>query len=97
MGYHGVPSFPIYAYTAIGNEIAPIVNTDALIDRYCAVSTNILFQRNMVGGHMAEATNGAPAPFAFLKAVMDGTYASMYQTSGCTIQNVTVTTDTSPL
>ena len=94
MGYHGVPSMPIYVYQAIEDEICLIANTDALIERYCSVGANVLFERNTVGGHVAEAINGAPAAFAFLKAIMDGTYT---QTSGCTIQNVTVGPDTSPV
>ena len=67
MGYHGVPSTPIYAYQAIGDETCHVANTDALIERYCAVGTNILFQRNTVGGHVAESINGALASLAFLK------------------------------
>ena len=94
-GYHGVPSMPLYIYKAIGDEISPVADTDALVERYCAVGANILYQRNTVGGHVTEGSNGAPANLAFLKAVLGGTYAAEYQTRGCTIQNVTTGNDTS--
>ena len=97
MGYHGVPSMPVFAYKAIKDEISAVADTDTLVDRYCAVGANILYQRNSIGGHAAEATNGALRAYAFLSSVFDGSYASKYKSIGCTIQNVTEGTDTSPL
>lgn len=96
MGFHGVPSMPVFVYHAIGDATTVVANTDALIERYCSVGANILYQRNTVGGHVAEFTNGAGRRLAFLTAVFDGSYAQTYQTVGCTIQNVTVAIDTSP-
>lgn len=46
MGYHGVPSMPVFAYKATEDEPLPVEDTDGLIERYCAVSANILYQRN---------------------------------------------------
>ena len=96
MGFHGVPAMPVYVYKAIGDEFSPVAATDALIEKYCSIGANILYQRNTVGGHLAEAYNGQVDNLKFLSAVLDGNYASTYQTIGCTIQNVTITVDTSP-
>lgn len=97
MGYHGVPSMPVFVYKAIGDELSPILDTDSLVERYCAVGANILYHRNSVGGHLAEYINEEAAAFAFVGAVLDDTYASSYKTTGCLTQNVTVAIDPSPL
>lgn len=90
MGYHGVPQMPVYAYKAIGDQISAIGETDALIEQFCAAGANILYQRNTVGNHGQEEVNGDQAATAFLDAVLTGTYADSYSTTGCTIENVTV-------
>ncbi|KAF4969806.1 hypothetical protein FSARC_3031 [Fusarium sarcochroum] len=89
MGYHGVPQWPIFAYQTIKDEISPIANTDALIERYCAVGANILYQRNSVGTHSEEFVEGLDVAIQWLAAVLTGQYAQTYKTQGCTIQNVT--------
>jgi hypothetical protein len=97
MGYHGVPPMPVFVYKTIGDEFSPVADTDKLVERYCAVGANILYQRNTVGGHLAEYINAEAEAFAFLSAVLDGTYASKYKSMGCTVQNVTIAIDPSPL
>lgn len=93
MGRHGIPQMPILAYKAIHDEISPIKATDELVAEYCSKGVSILYERNSVGGHVAEATNGEPAANAFLDSVMKGEY----HMQGCRIENVTITIDTSPL
>lgn len=61
------------------------------------VGANILYQRNTVGGHSAEETNGRPAALAWLSSVLNGTYAQDYSATGCTTQIVSVNISTSPL
>lgn len=90
MGLHGVPQMPVFAYKAIQDQISVIADTDALIDQFCAAGANILYERNTVGTHGQEEVYGDPAATAFLDAVLTGTYADHYNTTGCTIQNVTV-------
>jgi hypothetical protein len=97
MGYHGVPQMPLFVYEAIADEICPAIATDILVDRYCAAGANILHERNTVGGHIAELYNGDGRAFDWLSSVLDETYSSMYSATGCTIQNVTIGTDTSPI
>jgi hypothetical protein len=90
MGYHGVPQMPLFAYKAIGDEVSPIGDTDALVDQYCAVGASILYQRNTVGGHEAEDINGDARAFDWLSSALNGTL----QQTGCLIQNVTVNVTT---
>lgn len=97
MGNAGVPLMPVYAYKAIKDEISPVADTDDLIDKYCGLGANILYQRNRIGGHSAEETNGDPAATTFLDIVLAGTYAENYNTTGCTIEDVIQGTDYSPL
>jgi hypothetical protein len=93
MGYHGIPQMPVYAYKAIKDEVSPVADTDKLIERFCGVGANINYERNTVGGHSSESTNGNAAAFAFLSSVLKGTYTH----TGCTIKNVTITLSTGTL
>ncbi|KAF7553242.1 hypothetical protein G7Z17_g3772 [Cylindrodendrum hubeiense] len=97
MGYHGVPQWPIFAYKAIHDEISKVADTDALIEKYCNIGANILYQRNTVGTHSDEAYYGLSAALQWLAAVLTDTYAEVYETEGCTIQNVTRNDTSSPL
>ena len=93
MGYHGVPKMPLYIYKAIADEITDIQGTDELVDRYCAIGVNILYERNSIGGHLAEETNGDSSALEWLAQVLSGTY----QHDGCTIRNVAINVIDSPL
>nr|POE73081.1 lipase a [Quercus suber] len=93
MGYHGVPTMPLFIYKAVHDEITPIEDTDRQIDRYCGVGANILYERNALNGHSAEENNGDSHAFAWLATVLEGT---LYQ-SGCTIRNVSWNVTYSPL
>ncbi|KAB5511492.1 lipase 1 [Coniochaeta sp. 2T2.1] len=97
MGWHGVPASPLFVYKSVGDLISPINDTDKLVSKYCEVGVNILYERNKVGGHSAEATNGRPAAVAWLDAVLNGTYAESYATEGCRTENVSVNITSSPL
>jgi hypothetical protein len=97
MGYHGVPQWPIFAYQSVKDEISPIENTDKLIERYCAVGANILYQRNYVGSHPQEFVLSAAPAIQWLATVLTGKYAQVYKTEGCTIQNVTRNSTSLPL
>lgn len=97
MGYHGVPQMPLLVYKAIQDELSPVSDTDALVAKYCAVGANILYERNTIGGHLAEYTNGNTRAFEWLSSVLDGTYSMTYSPQGCTIQNVSVNVTSSLL
>ncbi|KAB8228953.1 secretory lipase-domain-containing protein [Aspergillus alliaceus] len=97
MGYHGVPQLPIYAYKAIHDQVSPVGDTDALLKRYCGVGVNILYERNTVGGHSAESINGHARSLQFVASVLDGSYARLYPTKGCTFRDVTLNVTDSAL
>ena len=93
MGYHGVPQMPLFVYKAINDEVSPIADTDSLVSEYCMKGANIWYQRNTVGGHSAEETNGRSAAFDWLNFQLGGNN----YTQACLIQNSTITNSSTPL
>ncbi|KAI0452412.1 secretory lipase-domain-containing protein [Xylaria acuta] len=89
-GYHGIPQMPLFVYKAIHDDSNGIATSDDLITHYCKVGANILYHRNTIGGHSDEFINGVPRAFEFLSAVLEGSYAQKYNTTGCTWVDVTV-------
>ncbi|KAH8164472.1 hypothetical protein CIB48_g3783 [Xylaria polymorpha] len=89
-GYHGIPQMPLFVYKAIHDDSNGIATSDDLVSHYCKVGANILYHRNTVGGHSDEFVNGVPRAFEFLSAVLEGSYAQKYNTTGCTWVDVTV-------
>ncbi|KAK4146051.1 secretory lipase-domain-containing protein [Dichotomopilus funicola] len=89
MGYHGVPGMPVFVYNAVNDELSDVRDVDALVERFCGVGANILYQRNWVGSHEEELVNGRGRAFRWLRSVLDGSYGELYGTMGCTVQNVT--------
>ncbi|OTB01187.1 hypothetical protein M426DRAFT_25899 [Hypoxylon sp. CI-4A] len=86
LGYNGVPTMPIFAYKAIGDEYCPIKDTDAIVNKFCGAGAEITYQRNTVGGHVAELVNGKPRAIDWLRGIINETYVS----SGCSTTEVTV-------
>ncbi|KAK5652947.1 hypothetical protein OQA88_9426 [Cercophora sp. LCS_1] len=88
MGYHGVPRMPLFVYHAVGDRFVPIELTDAYVHRVCAVGARILFERNTVGGHLAEIVNGQGRALTWLEGVLGGTTAAV--PDGCVARDVAV-------
>jgi hypothetical protein len=86
MGYQGIPQMPLFIYKAVQDEIVPIAHTDALVNRWCNVGVDIVFEKNTVGGHLAEETNGDGRALDFLKSVL----GRIYDHQGCTIKIVSL-------
>ena len=57
-----------------------------LFDRFCGVNVDIQFQRNTVGDHIGEMTNGMQRALSWLEGVFGG----KVQESGCFVSEVTV-------
>ena len=93
MGYHGVPQMPLFIYKSTHDEITRVEDTDELVQRYCQVGANILYERNTIGGHLAEETNGDKRALQWLSKVLGGTNNH----HGCTIRNVAINVTDSPL
>ena len=87
MGTHGVPPMQTFFYHAINDELIPIQYTDALVNKYCAAGAKILYKRNSVGTHLPEAFEEDSDVFQWLVGVLENGQT----TTGCTIQNVTIT------
>lgn len=85
-GYHGVPQMPVFVYKSIHDEFSAIKSTDTLVERWCGIGTDVRYDRNTVGGHTSEITNGRGRALDWLKSVFDGTL----KTNGCVVKDVTV-------
>ncbi|KAK3349205.1 lipase [Lasiosphaeria hispida] len=85
MGHHGVPWMPVYVYQAVHDEIATIDYTAALVENFCRVGSNVVFQKNTAGGHLEELAAGAPGAVRWLTSIFDGTYEQKYLSIGCSI------------
>jgi hypothetical protein len=93
MGYHGVPRLPIFAYKAIHDEFSNVEDTDAVVQRWCGVGVDVRYERNEIGGHMAEITNGRGRALEWLKAVFEGGAVA----KGCLVQDVSVNITSTPV
>jgi hypothetical protein len=96
MGYHGVPKWPLFIYQAIPDEVTPISATDALVEKYCAVGADILYERNTVGSHYEETNNSYEAAVQWLEDVFSSQH-DINRAQGCVIQDVTRNTTSGDL
>jgi hypothetical protein len=69
---HGVPKIPLYVYKAIGDEVSPIAETDALVDKYCAGGTSVQYHRAILSNHINLAIFGSFGALAWLTDTMNG-------------------------
>lgn len=97
MGMRGVPDpgVPVFFYKAIEDEMTPLFETDDLVHGYCAKGSNILYQKNTIGGHNQELWNGRPRAVKYLEQVLDGNVDEVVRRplTGC---KETVLTDGDP-
>lgn len=84
LGNHGVPTMSYYMYATKIDLITGIIDTDNLVNKYCAAGANIMYERNAVGDHLAEAINTEDKVMDWFKGVFDG---SITQT-GCNTTDV---------
>ncbi|KAE8146567.1 secretory lipase-domain-containing protein [Aspergillus avenaceus] len=86
MGRYATPKAPLYMYKAVHDEMSPIADTDALVRKYCATGATVLYERNTVGSHLDEYSNGNARAFAWIAGVLEGR-----DPVGCTVRDVNVT------
>ncbi|PLN85794.1 LIP-domain-containing protein [Aspergillus taichungensis] len=72
MGIRGTPTVPLFVYKAVGDEVSPIEDTDALVKQYCANGARIEYHRDWVGKHMSEAIAGSASALNWLNERMNG-------------------------
>lgn len=93
MGLHGVPSMPLFLYKAIGDQFSLINDTDVLVEKYCGLGVEILYERNTVGDHMTEQSNGHTRSLDWLAMAFNGNVGELYENQSCTVVNVTQVVD----
>ncbi|KAI1505312.1 lipase 1 [Biscogniauxia marginata] len=71
LGYHGAPEIPLFIYKAIGDEMTPIGDTDEHVAYYKRFGVSVLYERNTVGGHVAEIVNGRDRAIEWLTGVFN--------------------------
>lgn len=88
LGFHGVPEIPLFVYKAIGDEMAPIADTDDHIAHYKRFGVSVLYERNTAGGHVAEIVNGQDRAIQWLAGAFDGNSGNI--NTDAVIRDVTV-------
>lgn len=61
------PIKPMYFYNSILDEIIPAGDTDALHKQLCLQGASILYNQDLIGGHVTQAIIGSGAAFSWLK------------------------------
>lgn len=84
MGLRDTPTVPLFVYKGVKDQISPVADTDALVNKYCAAGATITYQRNATTDHISEESVGEPAAFAYLRDRINGVAAP----SGCSITTV---------
>ena len=99
IGWHGIPQVPLFVYKVIHDELVYVNYTDEMVNRWCGVGVDIRYERNTIGGHLAEYYNGVGRSKEFLEWVLDGVPEGEVVPlgRGCNVTNVTVGSDTSPI
>ncbi|KAL3965492.1 hypothetical protein ACCO45_002496 [Purpureocillium lilacinum] len=63
---------PLFIYKSVNDEISPISETDALVDKWCADGTRIEYQRDKESDHEKLAILAAPKALSWLIDTMNG-------------------------
>jgi hypothetical protein len=87
MGIWGTPQVPLYVYKAVGDEVSPEKDTQALVNKYCAKGLTVEYQRDVVGSHMVEGIVGSPNALEWLSDRLAG--KPVANRGKCKTENVT--------
>jgi len=88
LGVFGIPNTPIFMYHAIDDDMTPIEETDAVVNKFCDKGSNILYHRNSWGGHNDELTNGRQRSLDFFGHILGGGNALPFPGTGCETVNI---------
>lgn len=61
-----VPAAPTYIWHSIGDELLPIVDTDALVQSWCAAGATVTYVRTSAPTHIGAALAGTPGAIDYL-------------------------------
>lgn len=70
---------PMLVYKAVGDDVSPIADTDALVKKYCAAGARIQYVRDELGNHVTLAITGVPLALGWLIQRLNGIPAA----AGC--------------
>ena len=90
LGLRGVPTTPLFMYKAVGDEISPSKDTDALVSTYCAQGATIQYNRDLIGEHITEAISGSASAFGWVADRLSG--KPVANQGKCVTNNVFLTT-----
>ncbi|KAK1753262.1 lipase 1 [Echria macrotheca] len=93
LGNFGQPNTTIFMYHAIEDDMTPIGETDAVVQKFCDKGANILYHRNAWGGHNDELGNGRQRSLDFFGYIFDGSTKLEVPLTGCKTVNVTFMQD----
>ena len=82
-GVHGTPRTAMFYYHAVDDDMCPSDVVDELVTKYCQDGANIVYHRNSIGTHNAEAVNGRQRALDFLGDVLGGTNITGRPERGC--------------
>ncbi|KAM5448771.1 hypothetical protein MaudCBS49596_005278 [Microsporum audouinii] len=68
----GIPKAPVLILKSVNDEISPIADTDALVEKYCSAGATIDYKRDMLSIHTVLAVTGAPEAIMWLRDRLDG-------------------------
>ncbi|RFU77839.1 lipase, secreted [Trichoderma arundinaceum] len=65
------PKIPLYVYKSTGDELSPIGETDALVNKYCKGGASVKYVRDALSDHGTLAITGAAKALSWLIDVLD--------------------------
>ncbi|EFR01016.1 lipase 3 [Nannizzia gypsea CBS 118893] len=68
----GIPKAPVLILKSVNDEISPIADTDALVEKYCSEGATIDYKRDLLSIHTVLAVTGAPEAILWLRDRFDG-------------------------
>lgn len=84
MGLHGTPKVPLFIFKGTADEVSPVADTDALVNKYCKAGATIEYQRDQGANHGTSTSAGIPAGWPWLSDRLSGVPLA----KKCSIMNV---------
>ncbi|MBE1463173.1 lipase family protein [Kibdelosporangium phytohabitans] len=78
------PTAPLFVYHSVNDELVPVADTDATVQKYCAAGGRVTYQRDILSEHIALVITGAPDALNWLKDRLNGQPAA----NGCNTRTV---------
>jgi hypothetical protein len=61
-----IPTAPLYVYHSSLDELIPVAGPDAMVKRYCQKGAQVVYERSLLGEHVAFVATGGPAALSYL-------------------------------